>query len=211
MTVSVSQNWDIRYIVYIEPNESSQLFRSITNYYAKTLKSHGHNQAHKYHPHISMTGFFLLKNNSQELENQLILTLSEIMNIESVSKLKPPIINGVECRQNVVRINVTNDVDLFKLCGLFKDLVREKFDEITQIRIKPMDHISLAYYKDEQYDKNLKELLDLAHSDIDLSKDNLWQISLYRVLYSDKINIPHHFSLLKRWNLSNEQISKANH
>lgn len=46
------------YILYLEPDPSEQLSKSIMDFYNESKDVFGPNEAHQYHPHVSLTGFW---------------------------------------------------------------------------------------------------------------------------------------------------------
>ncbi|CAG8545209.1 12456_t:CDS:10 [Ambispora gerdemannii] len=64
----------LRCIVYLEPSKNSKFYQSIDEFFAQTYKLFGANEAHQYHPHISMTGFFSLYDDEEEQEEEETMT-----------------------------------------------------------------------------------------------------------------------------------------
>ncbi|KAG9296492.1 hypothetical protein G9A89_015084 [Geosiphon pyriformis] len=61
----------IRCVVYLEPSADSRFYQSIDRFFAQTYKLFGPNEAHQYHPHVAMTGFFNLYNDYED-EPQIV-------------------------------------------------------------------------------------------------------------------------------------------
>ncbi|CAJ0767863.1 21161_t:CDS:2, partial [Entrophospora sp. SA101] len=59
--------------------ENSKFYQNIESFYQESVAKYGPNEATKYHPHISMTGFFTLKSfipsSSQSKDNKSVITI----------------------------------------------------------------------------------------------------------------------------------------
>ncbi|CAG8462655.1 5515_t:CDS:1 [Paraglomus brasilianum] len=69
-----------RCILYLEPARSSEFYQTIKSFYDASIALNIENEAQQYHPHISMTGFFVCRNcdkNKSDDEDGLIRKRTE--------------------------------------------------------------------------------------------------------------------------------------
>ncbi|PVZ99332.1 hypothetical protein BB558_004660 [Smittium angustum] len=67
-------------ILYLEPRKTSALYKAIELFFEKSKEIYGPNEAHVYHPHCSMTGFFTVNDFSfnESLLNNIPAELSNL-------------------------------------------------------------------------------------------------------------------------------------
>ncbi|KAI3629395.1 hypothetical protein MIR68_012600 [Amoeboaphelidium protococcarum] len=159
-------------ILYLEPPSESPLHQSIRKYFDSI--SHDKsllNEAHCYHAHTSMTGFFDLPmmSNDALADNHiqhLIQLIDTFMQKYLIATVDRPFVSHLQCQSNPQQ-QVSCSVKL-QTPQSYKDMVEElqtvwasyvqphlhsNTDSIEQlkrfqIRQKPIDHISLAYTRD---------------------------------------------------------------
>ncbi len=128
-----------RCILYLEPPTS--LYLTIKEYLETSREVFGPTEASQYPPHCSMTGFFNLRNTDRFVE--------EIDKLIADRNFERPMIGNVQLIDRCVQIKViADDYRAFAL----------ELKEQTQVelRLKPVDHISLAYVHSFYFDCQTK-------------------------------------------------------
>ena len=180
----------MKLILYLEPPK--HLFDKINDYYAETALKFGSTEAHQYIPHCSLVGFF----EADPLKiidflNPLCSNLSEktlFLNIE-ISKSEKENLQSLK-----IKLKAPNEV-----INIVKKLANE-----FQLRIKPMDHISLAYNFKSLKPLNLFEYYEYASSTIVL-KNDYCDVVLYEQIES--VTGKHTFIEKKRYSTKNHQAT----
>ena len=176
----------LSYIVYLEP-ASSQFQRSLGRFLEQSLGRRLANEAHLYHPHCSMTGFFDMPASAGAdlLEARMTAILDDMINASLKNAFTLAADNGLIDGRNWVRIgqlvmpSATTMRLTLEVSPRLKQLAQEfkqRFDPFMaahhqfhhrhhwqqqqqrngkhhhhkpmhdeEIRLKPMDHISLCY------------------------------------------------------------------
>ncbi|KAG2235404.1 hypothetical protein INT48_005754 [Thamnidium elegans] len=164
----------------------------------------------KYGCHISMTGFFYLE---QDQDQELKFLLDNILRNFKISVKVPPLVNLnplLVKKQDHLLLQVTNTDD-------YKNAISslaEKCKEIVTLRLKRMDHISLAYWDEPNatpkqqmqwkvsmdqgiFDK-IKQEADIYFQQVDSPVH--WDVVLYeRVSKGLLVGQAHIFKELDRW------------
>lgn len=140
------------FILYLEV--CGEVRHSIDEYFRETRAKLGATEAHQYHPHCSITGFFewpleekekLVEmfvdcfNSTKRDEKPVLGELSHCLTAVSNPLLAKNTPNGDPIR--TVRISISCPKWIFSFAGSFKLKAESK----SVVRIKPIDHISLAY------------------------------------------------------------------
>ncbi|KAJ3322048.1 hypothetical protein HDV06_003649 [Boothiomyces sp. JEL0866] len=172
------------FIIYLEP--TGELRKYCLDYFNSTVNLI--NEAHQYPPHISLTGFF-------EGTEIRILELIDEMD-KFVDVLRKPKFNGpIKTVKSIIVPIEFNGGPFIKL------------QEIQELRIKRMDHISLAYLnhaiKSREFSESeLNELLSTAISLWGSFPNQNWELVVYDVVKSTELGVSHQFKELKRWVIS---------
>ncbi|KAI8095512.1 hypothetical protein BDF21DRAFT_457803 [Thamnidium elegans] len=192
-------------IIYLEPNlEFKESVQEFLNSIKETTT------AIKYGCHISMTGFFYLE---QDQDQELKFLLDNILRNFKISVKVPPLVNLnplLVKKQDHLLLQVTNTDD-------YKNAISslaEKCKEIVTLRLKRMDHISLAYWDEPNatpkqqmqwkvsmdqgiFDK-IKQEADIYFQQVDSPVH--WDVVLYeRVSKGLLVGQAHIFKELDRW------------
>ena len=203
-------------IVHLEPGKGNPLRRPLTRFRTMAAKMYGYTDAHAYHPHATVTGFWELdpsicKRDLKALTNaidKLVKTASGMAKVE----VRPPHLRGMllslPTRPSAKISNLTHSIfNLFNSTELFK----------TKGRRKKTDHISLAYFKDarrltrQKQETAFEGMTQLARAllgDVLVGSKPVqighWDIVLYESIIQAKqpldgdVNV---FRTIKRWQL----------
>ncbi|KAI0224320.1 hypothetical protein L0F63_007371 [Massospora cicadina] len=182
-----------RFILYLEPSPNSKLAKSILEFYRLSHVKVGPNEAHLYHPHCSMTGFFSLP---ADRVDTVLASIKSCISCWLASPLPPPTLDGLIARDSSLNL---------KLKGLVDELA-----PLVCLRPKDLDHISLAYLN-----KHVKSPRSLAPAEISIlyelacttisTLETLpnalpWDIALYELVHeSHDLTHPHLFEEVVRW------------
>lgn len=192
-------------IIYLEPNIE---FKNKVEEFLKNIKEI--TTAIKYGCHVSMTGFFHVKQ-STEFKEILDRVLNDYKFTDNVPQvdLKPLLVK----KENVpihLLLPVTFTDDYKRVMSI----LAEKCKEMVTLRLKRIDHISLAYWDEPNatltqkshwqtlvdqgiFDK-IKQDADIYFQQVD--SPNHWDVVLYeRVLKGDLVGQVHEFKELGRW------------
>lgn len=200
-----------RFILYLQPSINNPLLDQVERYLSVQSKSVGINEAQQYPPHSSVIGFVTV----EELEfDRVIERTKSVIN----SILKVP-----DRRLVRVGVDLTNEIRLVKdhvQLALetegFRELAVNLQEELSKssvlVRLKPLDHISLAYIsnytKDDDYENVSEYDADayfhhandlLSGKIIDNGKWNL--VLLEQTLKSRNLSIRHQFKCLYEWSI----------
>lgn len=159
------------YILYLEPSEHSHLYRSISSFLLNSWSEQWQNEAHLYHPHCSMTGFFHLPAGDQDatMERRMIDELSVLMGeyVQQQHELHAITVQPVRLQTknqygHAVRVPLQVPGQLVELMASFTQRINTLLDshpthqhvrppavrpDRHRIRVKPIDHMSLAYWR----------------------------------------------------------------
>nr|CAG8480467.1 2325_t:CDS:2 [Entrophospora candida] len=108
--------------------ENSKFYQNIESFYQESVAKYGPNEATKYHPHISMTGFFTLKSfipssiEIQEIIRPNNFSKSLIISLNA-NKILHNLINELSNKDNLLVSKIEN---LAKKLIDFHDIVKEK-------------------------------------------------------------------------------------
>ncbi|CAG8595717.1 3008_t:CDS:1 [Acaulospora morrowiae] len=219
---SQHQKSKISCIIYLEPSSTSRFYQSIANFYDQTLKLFGPNEALKYHPHVSMTGFFNLYDgpdkSSHEKLDKIIKFINSFLESHKGQITHPKIEGIIRSRAVLISINVCQALhELVGQISLF-DIDDETIsinNHNTKILIRPkrIDHISLAYcshtYPEGQdilTEDVLAKIEAMAHKMIDFSdmeggRGN-WDLVVYeKTIHGSRLEDKHIFREIGRWNI----------
>nr|CAG8484753.1 4434_t:CDS:2 [Entrophospora candida] len=126
---------------------NSKFYQNIESFYQESVAKYGPNEATKYHPHISMTGFFTLKSfipssiEIQEIIRPNNFSKSLIISLNA-NKILHNLINELSNKDNLLVSKIEN---LAKKLIDFHDIVKEK------------EHWNIILYKRVLHAKNLDE------------------------------------------------------
>jgi hypothetical protein len=199
-------NKECKYIIYLEPSCTSELYKSIMELYNKTEILFGRNDAHKYHPHVSLCGFFEIPNCDNYMNYFKKVLISSIM---KNNNLRRPYLKEVKVSNRSVYIEIDLDPHLKRSIDDFRRTINDECAHNVpeyKLREKPMDHISLSYRVAEDLPKFILEKiyeLSCNHLEQHLKKDvddTEWEICFYEVEKSSTLS-SHVFFPLKRWKL----------
>lgn len=142
------------FIVYLEV--TGELRRNIETYLGKTRELYGPTEAHQYHPHCSVTGFFDWKYEKEKL----IDLFQKLVNIKvNYANKELPKIGNLQYGNMATSMDnlSTNNMDSGNGHNVRISLTAPKWIhdfaadfkaaciDYTNIRVKSIDHISLAY------------------------------------------------------------------
>ncbi|KAJ3271987.1 hypothetical protein HDV01_006027 [Terramyces sp. JEL0728] len=173
------------FIIYLEPN--GILKQYCLDYFNSTLSIP--NEAHQYPPHISLTGFF-------EADMEIISAVIDEIKA-NIHQLKPPTFYPpIKTAKSIIIPTVFAGETLISLKSIF-----------PEIRVKRMDHISLAYLnhgiKSREFNgAELEELLAIASQTWTDIRNQEWDLVVYDVVKSIDLLQRHQFKELTRWTLS---------
>jgi len=200
-----------KFIIYLEPRKSSCLFKSLTQFFKQSEMLYGFNEAHLYHPHTSMTGFFQLISSDHLIE----MTLLEILNFLDHFLFRTNSLKG----NKLVRLDKIFQPKASKLNleiqadSCFHSLIEKlaaQFSNLSLIRPKKIDHISLVYFNKSMptlrshTSTEMDELEYLAKELVSLEEmaDTEWDIVFYELLHpSAALGVPHEFFEIARWHI----------
>ena len=218
-----------RYILYLEPGVENPISTKLSSF-MKESKSIGTNEAQQYHPHCSVTGFFIVDDDScSAVISRLYSKVDEGIRIGSFSIE----FGEIQAVPSKTEMNSAQSVQLGLITNGFKELaeyLRVSIKEFgIDIRPKEVDHISLAYvsnyppakkgplddismrfYRDventsaETVEYNYANYLLAAkkHFGSFLPNSNIWKLVLYEEKHSYEMHVPHQFTLLREWDMS---------
>lgn len=208
----------IELIVYLEP--SAEFKQQVEHFLDTCREKYGPTTANKYGCHITMTGFFNV-NNVQEQHQMKQLIEESLQNMGKVSFPR------VERKSFLVKDKLT----LLPVHLLLPILVPEQFPAammnlsrkciaITTLRLKKINHISLAYWDEPEATQEQQERWHTATSEQDLfekiqrdadvyfgnvNDPNYWDIVLYQREQKGKlVGESHIFQELGRWRVKNQ-------
>lgn len=196
-------------IIYLEPSDPLQ---TCVNQFIKDITSElTVNTAIKYHAHVTMTGFFTLTEEDDllKIRDQLGLIIQEYhtrLKAETPKVHHPMLIKEPDTddpKHVILPVTVSSDyITIMKLLS----------QHYTSLRIKKINHISLAYWdepnststEDDQWILHCHLLKGIQYSDRyfrNAIKDTKsWDIVLYRRIHKGiHVNEPHQFEEVARW------------
>lgn len=204
---------NVELIIYLEP--CSQFGQAVGDFLREAEVHFGPTTANKYGCHITITGFFNVKDSNEQNEIQHLLD-EQLQNFKSAT---PQI--------NMQSLLVRDDNGLPKHLLLpvtapqeyhtAMSNLAEKCKDIVQLRIKKINHISLAYWNEPEADnaqetKWKEEVRNGAFDKIqqaanvyfqDLPDPCPWDVVLYkRVSKGNLVGQRHVFEELGRWHTS---------
>ncbi|KAJ9080786.1 hypothetical protein DSO57_1021191 [Entomophthora muscae] len=198
-----------RFIVYLEPAPQSKLAASILEFYRLSRIKVGPNEAHLYHPHCSMTGFFTLASDDVDA---VVGSVKRCLSgwLSPSTPFPSPTLGSLVAKDSGLQLKL-------QVPEYYHAMVNNLVDELAplaRLRPKSLDHISLAYLN-----KHVKTFRTFAPAEIsalyEIARNiNLaenthlaWDIAFYEQLHnSQDLCHPHHFKEIARWPVSNPLI-----
>ncbi|KAJ1972124.1 hypothetical protein H4R35_004852 [Dimargaris xerosporica] len=211
-----------RCIIYLEPSRTSWLYRQLERFYHQTRLEFGPSEAHQYHPHCSLSGFFTVdgatlaaSESTDHVLHQLATTLGCLLDQPAWRKsVAPPRILGLSRPQHTTdKLNLDlGNTDTFRAIVHQLAQIVHAQPWKCHVRPKPVDHISLVYYNKsvqtsatvtpaqlnriEQLARSL--LLESPHRDQPVQ----WDVVMYEQVHQSRVlHQPHRFCELQRWHL----------
>ncbi|KAJ1979512.1 hypothetical protein H4R34_002803 [Dimargaris verticillata] len=211
-----------RCIIYLEPSRTSWLYRQLERFYHQTRLEFGPSEAHQYHPHCSLSGFFAVD------ETALVASESVLHALHQIATTLGCLLDQPAWRESVTPPSIVGlsrppyTTDKLNLDLGNTDAFRAIVHQLAQIihaqpwgchvRPKPVDHISLVYYNKsvqatttvtpaqldriEHLARSL--LLESPHGDQSVQ----WDVVMYEQVHqSPVLHQPHRFRELQRWHL----------
>jgi hypothetical protein len=149
-----------KYILYLEPSKTSYLFTKLSAFFKASRDIFGPNEAHQYHPHCSMTGFFDVNtSDKQTVEADMVQCLDSLINLKFLDS--PKLSVGIDAINTVITSKplFVKDSLVMQSFPALKIVVRADFcDSLSSafgkflsaqhnltVRPKRVNHISLAY------------------------------------------------------------------
>jgi hypothetical protein len=198
-------------------------------YFAESETLHGPNEAHQYHPHSSLTGFFTLHKSSSVVFFFRVsvvcswVAVSRSGSSETLHKIIDYFDSSVGAHPaipvpNPTRVqrhphNISSLVISLETPQFYYHLI-QKFKAMmkvmrVEVRTKPIDHLSLAYFKSfpnkALSGPELDRLTQLASEMFahPLDRDLGWNLVLQQQVYkSEEIGKPHIFRPVKTWRIN---------
>lgn len=198
----------VELIVYLEPNLE---FKTSVENFLKSVKET--NTAVKYGCHISMTGFFHVNEEETITVKELLDVVLDQFN-NTVDQIPIVNLNALVIKKENIPVHLLLPVTGTDDYKRFMSVFAEKSKETVTLRLKRIDHISLAYWDEpnatpteqsqwkeyvEQglFDK-LKEQADIYFQKV--KPPTHWDIALYkRVVKGELVGQEHIFQELGRW------------
>ncbi|KAG2210052.1 hypothetical protein INT47_003488 [Mucor saturninus] len=200
----------IELIIYLEP--SSEFKDQVDTFLKETEATLGWTTANKYGCHITMAGFFKVED-SQEIKNKMDSVLKNTRFTVAPQVGKPLLIRDEKTNLPVHLILPITSTEEYREAMA---MIAEECKQVVLLRLKKINHISLAYWDEENatsiqqnqwqqlvskgvFDK-IKQSADAYFQDVG---DPLsWDIVLYeRVSKGDLVGQDHVFKKLGRWPL----------
>lgn len=196
-------------IIYLEP--SSDFKERVDNFLKETETTLGWTTANKYGCHVTMAGFFRVKD-SQEIKNEMDKVLNATLFTVTPQVGKPLLIHDEKTHIPVHLLLPITLTDQYKAAMV---RIAETCKHIVLLRLKNINHISLAYWDEEKatsiqqsqwqdlvsnglFDK-MKKLADTYFQE-DMGGPCNWDIVLYeRVFKGDLVGQQHIFKELGGW------------
>jgi hypothetical protein len=201
---------NVELIIYLEPNPEFK--HTVENFLKESAERFGPTTANKYDCHITMTGFFTVKDSNEQsgikhMLNDILTTNFRIPQINLKSLL-------VQNDKTHLPIHLLLPVTAPKEYHTAMSNLAEKCKNIVSLRLKKINHVSLAYWDEPEatptqktqweelvsngiFDK-IQQAADLYFQDI--MSPHQWDIVLYqRVLKGALVDQHHVFKELGRW------------
>ena len=171
-------------IVYACP--IGELAESLERYFSRALEECGHNAAHDFMPHVSLTGFF---HDDRAAWPGYVDALGALIAATSADGAEPTTVTGMLLRDDFHLLAVESR--WFQSLALgFRDAVTPSATRLEEIRPKEWLHLSLAYgFAAEQKER----LAQLAQQWVRPDAACGWEIRLY------ERSTGNHWSLLAAW------------
>lgn len=195
-------------IIYLEP--SSEFKKQVEIFLKQTEATSGWTTANKYGCHITMAGFFRV-DDSQEIKKRIDESLKGI-EFTTIPQVNKPLL--VYDKNSNLPVHLLLPVTLTDSHKAAISIIAEKCRQIVLLRLKKVNHISLAYWDEENatpiqtsmwqesvssgiFDK-MKQSADTYFQDV-ISPRN-WDIVLYERVFKGSLVGQHHvFKELGRW------------
>ncbi len=196
-----------KYILYLQPVAGyNPLWSSVSQFFEKS-RVVGVNEAQMYHPHCSAVGFFSLDPQQPALLSTIVAAISRIFPKDATIAVDKS--RGIELTDRQLQIGIST----CGFCEFAKALKEELVDYDIHIRLKPLDHMSLAYLSNRCIAPDAHERMmefdptlyaELARSTLDLDADNgIWELVLYEQTFqSASFQLKHEFRRIASWNAS---------
>ncbi|KAI8984406.1 hypothetical protein BDF20DRAFT_387550 [Mycotypha africana] len=208
-------------IIYLEP--SYEVRQYIESFLEECKERFGPTTANKYGCHITMVGFFDVDNEAQQedLKNKLDSLLKKFKTTSlPIIEIKPFLVTDKETRESVhLLLPVTSPEP-------YHQLMRELAKYYPMLRLKRINHISLAYWDEpeatrleqEHWKKSRKEIFQQIQEyatqyfkQLDSTNMN-WDVVLYkRKVKGDHVGEKHVFEEIQRWHTQITKEDGSNH
>lgn len=200
-----------RFILYLQPAKKNPLFDQIERYLSVQSKTVGINEAQQYPPHSSVIGFVTV--DSMAFDQAIETTIAVIDSFLNAPD-KRFVCVGIDAADGIRLIK--DHVQLAIKTEGFRELAIHLRDEMSKsnvvVRLKPLDHISLAYIsnykKDDDYEIVSKYNADAYYRHAsDLLSDKIadngeWNLVLLeQTVKSRDLKVPHQFQCLHKWSI----------
>lgn len=200
-------------IIYLEP--SAEFKQQVEHFLDTCREKHGPTTANKYGCHITMTGFFNV-NNVQE-QHQMKQLVEKLL--QNMGKVSLPLVERksllVKDKFTLLPIHLLLPVSVPEQFSTFMMNLSRECETITTLRLKKINHISLAYWDEPEATQEQQERWHMATTEQDLfekiqydadvyfgnvNDPNYWDIVLYQRKQKGKlVGEPHIFQELGRW------------
>lgn len=188
-----------QFILYLQPSNDTALWTCIQEFYKVTKMQFGPNEAHQYHPHISLTGFWNVSDVDRQPDQYYIEFISPLVPPTIQVTVQPPLLVAKGSTQSLI-LPVETDSTIKSFPSRVLNL---KMMGCDPIRVKNVDHISLAYGPGFVADTKLVHLASERIS-TEAIKCQEWDLVLYeRIFKSKDLDVPHQFREIKSWKLVN--------
>lgn len=205
-------------IVYLEPDQSVR--DKVDTFVQSTKKRFNATTATKYSCHVTMTGFFQVRDSAVEIPS-ITRTLDTLLERKVLPRptidYNPVLVKGTkETRLGRTFIDIPVHLLLpVNAPEAYRELVREFAAQVEGVRPKSINHISLAYWdepnatdEEEQAwyrgvsQEHLMEDIceDAKHTFCGPQQPTPWDIVLYqRIVKGEHVGEPHQFKEIRRW------------
>lgn len=203
----------IELIVYLEP--SAEFKHQVEHFLDNCRAKYGPTTANKYGCHITMTGFFNVKTEDDQIRMRQLLDES----LQQRRDTSPPQIDKnsllVKDKTTQAPVHLLLPISVSKDLHLAMENLSRKCGAIATLRLKKINHISLAYWDEPEATQEQQELWHIAvtkeeifekiQHDADTyfchANDPLyWDVVLYqRVHKGNLVGESHVFRELSRW------------
>ncbi|KAI8080788.1 uncharacterized protein B0P05DRAFT_586657 [Gilbertella persicaria] len=184
-------------ILYLEPPVGFK--QHVNSFLDMSKDKFGFTTANRYNCHVSMSGFFTVTDREQEVVQKAIEKVMDKLPMVQV-QLTPLLVYTNDKPSHLLLPVVAPSFVHTMMAS-----IAQECQDIVKLRLKKINHISLAYWNEQQKEWNpivLKDIKKEADAWFKQTKEpkDTWDIVLYRrTKKSEEIGQPHVFEELKRW------------